>query len=164
MRSRTEPGALAPRLVAPGVGFEDSMSTLRPAFLEDSASRAAFAGRTAIAGAPPILATPGGAWIGLDRPVVIGRAPRVAAVAELDRAPRIVRIVSGGPAVSRTHVRIDPAGSSVVVTDLASKNGTSYTMPGRPSVRLRAGEQAKVGAGTVIDLGGGVRFTVGERG
>ena len=53
-------------------------------------------------------------------------------------------------------------GDSIVVTDLHSRNGTHVILPGKSPQKLRQGEPTAVIVGTVIDLGGGVVFTVSE--
>lgn len=95
----------------------------------------------------------------LDRPVLIGRAP--AASGSSAPAPRLITIADDRD-VSRSHVLVAVEGDAIVVTDLASKNGTIVTLPGGSPRRLRGGEPAVVLPGTLIDLGGGVTFTVRE--
>ncbi len=155
--SRRSPLAVPARvaeLVASSVGFDDSWSLSRPVFLEDSWSHS---------GSTAELRTAGGQSVLLDRSVIIGRAPHADADAASVDAPRLVTIVGRGPDVSRNHVRVDVESGGIVLTDLASRNGTAVTLPGRRTVRLRSGERARVSPGTVIDLGSGVRFTVGKR-
>ena len=53
-------------------------------------------------------------------------------------------------------------GGTVVVTDLHSRNGTHVVLPGKSPQKLRQGEPTTVIVGTVVDLGGGVTFTVSE--
>jgi hypothetical protein len=97
----------------------------------------------------------------LARPVLIGRAPAVPAATPSGSAPRLITILDDRD-ISRSHVRVSVEGDAVVVTDLASKNGTMVTLPGGSPRRLRGGEPTVVLPGTVIDLGGGVAFTVRE--
>lgn len=98
----------------------------------------------------------------LLRPVLIGRAPRVsAAAAASGPQPRLVTIADDQD-ISRSHLRVAVEGDAVVVTDLASKNGTVVTLPGAAPRKLRAKEATVVLPGTVIDLGGGITFTVRE--
>lgn len=92
------------------------------------------------------------------QPVIIGRAPTASATAG-GVLPRIVTI-PGDKDISRNHVRVTIEGDTVVVTDLHSRNGTQVVLPGAAPQQLRAGEPTSVIAGTVIDLGGGVTFTV----
>ena len=65
--------------------------------------------------------------------------------------------------ISRTHVEVSVEGGTVVVTDLHSSNGTTVTLPGMPSQRLRPGEPAAVILGAIIDLGDGATLTVCEK-
>lgn len=100
------------------------------------------------------LRMPDGAIEPLGHEVVLGRAPSVSQVSGA-RLPRLITIGAGDPDISRSHVRIAVEGGTVVVTDLHSRNGTHVVAPGRPPVKLRAGEPTPVLAGTVVDLGGG---------
>ncbi len=95
----------------------------------------------------------------LNQPVIIGRAPSAPAAAS--PAPRLLTIPDDKD-ISRSHVRVAIEGNVVVVTDLASKNGTVITLPGAAPRTLRSGEPTVVLPGTLIDLGGGVTFTVRE--
>jgi hypothetical protein len=100
------------------------------------------------------LRMPDGALEPIGHDVVLGRAPSVSQVSG-GRLPRLITIGAGDPDISRSHVRIAVEGDTVVITDLHSRNGTHVVAPGRPPVKLRAGEPTPVLAGTVVDLGGG---------
>lgn len=113
------------------------------------------------AAAPPVLVLADGSREPLDAPLIVGRAPSATQVSG-DRLPRLVTVGGSDPDISRTHARVALEGDSVVVTDLHSRNGTLVVLPGRPPQKLRAGEPTTVIAGTVIDLGGGITFTVGD--
>ncbi len=97
----------------------------------------------------------------LDQPVLVGRAPSVSQVPG-GRIPRLVTVTSLGQDISRNHVQFAVEGGTVVVTDLHSRNGTHVILPGKSPQKLRQGEPTAVIVGTVIDLGGGVVFTVSE--
>ena len=103
----------------------------------------------------------GGSRESLARPVLIGRAPSVPAATPSGSAPRLITILDDKD-ISRSHLRVSVEGDAVVVTDLASKNGTVVTLPGGSPRKLREGEPTVVLPGTLIDLGGGVTFTVRE--
>ncbi|WP_448810354.1 FHA domain-containing protein [Agromyces bauzanensis] len=105
------------------------------------------------------LRMPDGAIEPLGHEVVLGRAPSVSQVSGA-RLPRLITIGAGDPDISRSHVRIAVEGDTVVVTDLHSRNGTHVVAPGKPPVKLRAGEPTPVLAGTVVDLGGGCTVQV----
>jgi pSer/pThr/pTyr-binding forkhead associated (FHA) protein len=62
--------------------------------------------------------------------------------------------------ISATHLEIKAIGSSVVVTDLRSSNGSVIRVPGRISRTLRGGESVVVAVGTVIDLGEGILIRI----
>jgi len=97
----------------------------------------------------------------LSQPILVGRAPSVSQVSG-GKMPKLITV--GGPDqdISRTHVRFVLEGGTVVVTDLHSRNGTMIAMPGKDAQKLRAGEPTSVIVGTVVDLGGGVTFTIDE--
>jgi hypothetical protein len=100
------------------------------------------------------LRMPDGSIEAIGTEVVLGRSPSVSQVSGV-RLPRLVTIGAGDPDISRNHLRVAVEGDTVVVTDLHSRNGTHVVAPGRPPVRLRAGEPTPVLTGTVVDLGGG---------
>lgn len=108
---------------------------------------------------PPTITTsslrmPDGSIEPIGTEVLLGRSPSVSQVSG-GRLPRLVTIGAGDPDISRNHLRVAVEGDTVVVTDLHSRNGTHVVAPGKPSVKLRAGEPTPVLAGTVVDLGGG---------
>lgn len=120
------------------------------------------------AAVPPPVAAPAlhllrhdGVVESLDQPVLVGRAPSVSQVSG-GRMPRLVTVSSLGQDISRNHVQFTVEGGTVVVTDLHSRNGTHVVLPGKSPQKLRQGEPTAVIVGTVIDLGGGVTFTVSE--
>lgn len=97
----------------------------------------------------------------LSQPIVIGRAPSVSKVSGAS-LPRLVTIAGSDQDISRNHVQVAVEGGTVVVTDLHSRNGTMVVLPNRAPQQLRAGDPTAVIVGTVVDLGGGVSFTVRE--
>lgn len=107
----------------------------------------------------PQLRSASGEVIPIDGPVIIGRSPRVTEPTGAEHLPRLVS-VAGNQDMSRNHARFDADGGTVVVTDLESRNGTQYTLPGRTPTRLRSGEQATLIPGATVDLGGGAVYTV----
>ena len=107
----------------------------------------------------PHLRMPDGALEPIGHELVLGRAPSVSKVSG-GRLPRLVTIGHGDPDISRSHVRLALEGGTVVVTDLHSRNGTLVVAPGKPPVKLRAGEPTPVLIGTVVDLGGGCTLQV----
>lgn len=100
-----------------------------------------------------------GAEVPLDRPVLIGRAPESARFSA-GVQPRLVTVPSPEQDISRTHVEVRAEGSSAVVTDLNSTNGTVVIQPGSAPRRLHGSEGASVPVGTLIDLGDGVTANV----
>jgi FHA domain len=123
-----------------------------------SAEETPASGLPAVVDAPPgpaaSLRMPDGALEPIGHDVVLGRAPSVSQVSG-GRLPRLITIGVGDPDISRSHVRVAVEGDTVVITDLHSRNGTHVVAPGKPPVKLRAGEPTPVLAGTVVDLGGG---------
>ena len=94
----------------------------------------------------------------LERPVVIGRRPRStrASGAEL---PTLIAVDSPEGDISRSHVEIRAEGEHVLVTDLATTNGTVLRRSGQDPVRLHPNEPTMVVSGDVLDLGDGVTVT-----
>lgn len=90
--------------------------------------------------------------IRLDRPVRIGRRPSVPRIA-VGVAPRLLRVVSPQQQVSATHLEVRQLGSTVVVTDLRSTNGTVVMVPGSTPRKLLQGESVVVSPGTLVDIG-----------
>ena len=97
----------------------------------------------------------------LSQPILVGRSPSVSQVSG-GKMPKLITVGGADQDISRTHVRFVLEGGTVVVTDLHSRNGTTIAMPGKEPQKLRAGEPTSVIVGTVVDLGGGVTFTVDE--
>lgn len=97
----------------------------------------------------------------LAQPILVGRAPSVSKVSG-GQIPRLLTISGPDQDISRNHVQFAVEGGTVVVTDLHSRNGTMVILPGRQPQQLRQGEPTSVIVGTVVDLGGGVTFTVCE--
>ena len=90
--------------------------------------------------------------IALDRPARIGRRPSSPRIL-VGVAPRLVRVVSPHSEVSATHLELRQTGTTVVVTDLRSTNGTVVLLPGSPPRKLRQGESVVVSPGTLVDIG-----------
>ena len=108
------------------------------------------------------LEHPDGTREPLSSPVLIGRAPTASAgLVASGPPPRLITIADDRD-ISRSHVRVAIEGDAVVVTDLDSKNGTVVTLPGGSPRKLRGKEPTVVLPDTLIDLGGGVTFTVRE--
>jgi hypothetical protein len=97
----------------------------------------------------------------LSQPILVGRSPSVSQVSG-GKMPKLITVGGADQDISRSHVRFVLEGGTVVVTDLHSRNGTTIAMPGKDPQKLRAGEPTSVIVGTVVDLGGGVTFTVDE--
>jgi hypothetical protein len=90
----------------------------------------------------------------LDTPVYIGRKPSSPRIVT-GTLPRLLRIASPSMEVSSTHVELRQEGSSVVVTDMRSTNGTFVSQPGSTPLKLRQGESMVVTPGTLVDIGDG---------
>lgn len=96
--------------------------------------------------------SPTGDVIPLDEPCLIGRAPRPPRVVR-GRPARLVTVPSPGREISATHIEVRQVGTTVVVTDLRSTNGTMVLVPGNAPRSLRQGETVVVSPGTLMDLG-----------
>jgi hypothetical protein len=124
-------------------------------------------GRAKAPAAPPpppslvLVVSTTGAREPLDQPILVGRSPSASKVSGV-LLPRLLTVGGADQDISRTHVHFTVEGGTVVVTDLHSKNGTSVRLPGKEPQKLRAGEPTTVLVGTVVDLGGGLTFTVEE--
>jgi hypothetical protein len=90
--------------------------------------------------------------ISLDVPCYIGRRPSSPRVVS-GAAPRLVRVPSPKREVSATHLEVRQLGSSVIVTDLRSTNGSIVMLPGSVPRKLRQGESVVVSPGTLVDIG-----------
>ena len=91
----------------------------------------------------------------LDRPVHVGRRPRLTRVPSAV-PPRLVTVDSPQGGISATHLELSEQGSAVVATDMRTLNGSEVQLPGSPVRTLRRGESVVVTPGTRIDLGEGV--------
>ncbi|WP_165069951.1 FHA domain-containing protein [Marisediminicola senii] len=100
------------------------------------------------------IAVNAGAPLELDVPTIIGRRPSGPRVPG-PVAPRLLTVTSSTSAVSATHLTVHQRGSSVVVTDMHSTNGTVVTMPGLAPVLLRPGESIVAVPGTLVNIGDG---------
>lgn len=108
-----------------------------------------------------VVTLPGGGRELLDEPLVLGRAPSVSGIPS-GQVPRLITVIGGDQDISRSHLRAELQGGTIVVTDLHSKNGTTVTLPGQSPMKLRGGEPTPVIVGTVINLGGVLDVSVQE--
>ena len=90
----------------------------------------------------------------LDRPAYIGRNPSEPRI-PTELSPRLVTVDSPRSEVSATHLEVRQLGSTVVVSDLNSTNGSMVVFPGQDGRALRRGESMVVTPGTLVDLGDG---------
>lgn len=90
----------------------------------------------------------------LDAAAYVGRAPRSPRIRN-GETPKLVRVPSPRGEVSSTHVEIRQLGTSVIVTDLRSTNGSTVSVPGSEARSLRQGESMVVTPGTLVDIGDG---------
>lgn len=88
----------------------------------------------------------------LDAIAYVGRKPTIPRIVRGGLA-RLVRVASQSNEVSATHLELRQAGTTVVVHDLNSTNGTRVVMPGFAARTLRPGESLVVSVGTLIDIG-----------
>ena len=90
--------------------------------------------------------------VSLERPVRIGRRPSIPRIA-VGVPSRLLRVVSPRQEVSANHIEVRQVGSTVVVTDLRSTNGTTVLVPGSTPRKLLQGESVVVSPGTLVDIG-----------
>ncbi|CAM3909691.1 FHA domain-containing protein [Nocardioides zeicaulis] len=120
--------------------------------------------------APEVLASPvatlvfsTGDVVGVDRTVLVGRAPEARRFASHDQ-PHVVTVASPHQEISSTHLEIRPgAGAdhgSAIATDLGSTNGTVLAQPGLDAEELTPGIAVSLVPGAVLDLGDGVTIQV----
>ncbi|WP_430591626.1 FHA domain-containing protein [Humidisolicoccus flavus] len=101
------------------------------------------------------LRMPNGDAVLLGRSVVLGRRPRSRRI-DNGRVPRLVAVVSPNEDISRSHVEIRCEEWNILVTDLASTNGTMLLREGYQPRRLMPDEATMALIGDRIDLGDGV--------
>ena len=101
--------------------------------------------------------------VGVDRTVLVGRAPEARRFASHDQ-PHVVTVPSPHQEISATHLEIRPgAGAdhgSAIATDLGSTNGTMLAQPGLDAEELTPGIAVSLVPGSVLDLGDGVTIQV----
>lgn len=95
-----------------------------------------------------------GETYGLERPAYLGRKPSAPRIVT-GVSPQLVSVGSPRQEVSSTHLEIRQEGTTVVVTDLRSTNGTIVSAPGSDRLTLRQGQSVVVAPGTRIDIGDG---------
>jgi FHA domain len=88
----------------------------------------------------------------LDAITFVGRRPSTPRIFTGGN-PQFVQVESRHGEVSATHIELRQLGSTVVVTDMRSTNGTVVAIPGQPRRTLRQGESAVVTPGTLVDIG-----------
>ncbi len=117
-------------------------------------------GDAALAVRPPLgrLLVSTGQTVELDRGVVVGRRPRTPRTQAAD-LPRLVTVPSPQQDISRSHLEVTLEGWHVLVSDMATTNGTTLLRAGQPPRRLHPSEPVLVVDGDVVDLGDGVTLT-----
>jgi len=98
-----------------------------------------------------VLRFSNGIEVALDRPVIIGRAPKAERVSARE-IPQLVTLPSPDKDISRNHVEVKLDGWHVIVVDMGSTNGTVVTLPGQPPERLRGQEEQPISPGTVVTI------------
>lgn len=92
-----------------------------------------------------------GRTLTLDTAIVVGRRPKVPAEADT----QAVQLDSPTREVSGTHAQITPEADAVVLTDLASTNGTVVTVAGAEPVLVRWSASIELREGDRVDFGDG---------
>lgn len=90
--------------------------------------------------------------IPLDVPCTVGRRPSLPRVPS-SPPPTLLTVPSPLKEVSASHIELRQLGSTVVVTDLRSTNGSVVLIPGSIPRKLRQGESIVVSPGTLVDIG-----------
>jgi hypothetical protein len=90
----------------------------------------------------------------LDVAAYVGRSPSSPRISN-GELPKLIRVPSPQGEVSGTHLEIRQLGTSVIVTDLRSTNGSTVSVPGSAPHSLRQGEAMVVTPGTLVDIGDG---------
>ncbi|MFT4281128.1 FHA domain-containing protein [Microbacterium sp.] len=157
------PGDVAP-VPAPVAGDHDGETVSVAQARALRAAGGAAASFEPVGDVPPRQPTQGrirlstGRVVELERPVVIGRRPR-STRASSSELPLLVAVESAEGDISRSHVEIRAEGEHVLVTDLATTNGTVLRRGGQDPVRLHPNEPTMVVTGDVLDLGDGITVT-----
>jgi hypothetical protein len=94
----------------------------------------------------------------LDRPVLVGRKPRVSRVQGAD-LPRLVTVPSPQQDISRSHLEVRLEEWHVLVVDLGTTNGTILLRPGQPPRRLHPHETVMIRSADIVDIGDGITIT-----
>ena len=143
---------------APVLGPDDADTVIRDGHERHEALGAVLTNAAAGSDAAPRLASysyrisPASEVIPLDVPSYIGRRPTTPRITS-GEVSRLVRVPSPLREVSATHLEVRQLGSSVVVTDLRTTNGTVVTLPGGAPRKLLQGESVVVSPGTLVDIG-----------
>jgi hypothetical protein len=95
----------------------------------------------------------------LDEDVHIGRNPRPPLL-DAGRPVRLLRVKSPQGVISASHLGLRRVGSTAVVADLLSTNGTLVFLPGFPPRRLRRGETLAAPPGPRLEIGEGIVIEV----
>lgn len=90
----------------------------------------------------------------LDVAAYVGRSPSSPRI-QNGVMPKLIRVPSPNGEVSGTHLELRQLGTSIVVTDLRSTNGSAVSVPGSGVRSLRQGESMVVTPGTLVDIGDG---------
>ncbi|MDO4783468.1 MAG: FHA domain-containing protein [Propionibacteriaceae bacterium] len=93
----------------------------------------------------------------LDRPVIIGRNPRISHTYAGEQ-PHLVQVPDPGRDISSQHLEVSLDGWHVAVKDLGSTNGTRVILPGVAPVMLRPHDPLTIEPGTRVVLAGVFEF------
>lgn len=98
-----------------------------------------------------------GESVTLDRSVIIGRRPKATRVT--GEVPHLIAVPSPQQDISRNHLDVRVEGTTVVVVDLDTTNGSMLRRADSDPVRLHPGEPTIVISGDAIDIGDGITVT-----
>ncbi|MFK4791042.1 FHA domain-containing protein [Microbacterium sp. ZW T5_56] len=135
-------------------GFDDAPDFFAEFGIDLDGDRSSDEGGDFPDGAPGggrvVLST--GAVLELDRPLIVGRRPRIEQGMS-DDIPELITVASPTHDISRNHVEIRRDGEATTVTDLNTTNGTMLLREGDGPLRLHPGEPTMVLSGDVLDIG-----------
>lgn len=98
-----------------------------------------------------------GGVIPVDRPVILGRNPRVPSGYRGEQ-PSLLQVSDPNKDVSGQHLEVSLDYWNVMVRDLGSTNGTEVILPGAMPFSLRANDPVIIEPGTRVVMAGSVSF------
>jgi hypothetical protein len=104
-----------------------------------------------------VLLFANGDRVNLDRPVVMGRNPRIP-LGYTGEQPNLLQLSDPDKDVSGQHLQVALDSWQVLAIDLGSTNGTQVVLPGEEPVQLRPNDPLMLRPGSWVILGGAIEF------